>query len=257
MNWKQTWWMVSIILVGVPYFIYSNQRNTNIIEGKGKENLARNNLKKSPLKKKANQINCKHISPWNVLPGEYFVCRDTYALSMNSKSKMADWVSYCADKSNLINDGVEQNRDWEKDPDLSEMVQLEPEDYKGVSKAGYDRGHQAPLATFKGKNWQETNYTSNITPQKPQLNRGAWLALEKYGKVCTITGPYYEESLKMPNLISADESHIVPNGYWKIIKYNGKVEGYLYEQETPQDADYKLGSISPEEIESFAGFEIN
>ena len=121
------------------------------------------------------------------------------------------------------------------------------------------------MATFKGKNWQETNYTSNITPQKPQLNRGAWLALEKYerslikkyGKVCTITGPYYEESLKMPNLISADESHIVPNGYWKIIKYNGKVEGYLYEQETPQDADYKLGSISPEEIESFAGFEIN
>ena len=39
-------------------------------------------------------------------------------------------------------------RDWEKDPDLPETVQLEPEDYKSVSKAGYDRGHQAPLATF-------------------------------------------------------------------------------------------------------------
>ena len=43
-----------------------------------------------------------------------------------------------------------------------------------------DRGHQAPLATFKGKNWQETNYTTNITPQKPQLNRGVWLDLERY-----------------------------------------------------------------------------
>jgi hypothetical protein len=26
---------------------------------------------------------------------------------------------------------------------------------------------------------------------------------------------------------------------------------------TPKDVDYKLGSISPEKIESFAGFEIN
>ena len=199
------------------------------------------------------------------MPGKYFVCRKTYALSMNYESKMADWVAYCADKNNLINDNIEQNRDWEKDPDLPETVQLEPSDYRQVSKAGYDRGHQAPLATFKGKNWQETNYTSNITPQKPQLNRGVWLDLEKYerslikkhGKVCTITGPYYEESLRMPNLIYADESHIVPNGYWKIIKYSGKTEGYLYKQDTPKDVDYKLGSISPEKIESFAGFEIN
>ena len=37
---------------------------------------------------------------------------------MNSESKMADWVAYCADKNNLINDNIEQNRDWEKDPDL-------------------------------------------------------------------------------------------------------------------------------------------
>ena len=71
---------------------------------------------------------------------------------MNSESKMADWVAYCADKNNLINDNIEQNRDWEKDPDLPETVQLEASDYRQVSKAGYDRGHQAPLATFKGKN---------------------------------------------------------------------------------------------------------
>ncbi|MCL2931256.1 MAG: hypothetical protein MGG11_02850 [Trichodesmium sp. MAG_R03] len=44
------------------------------------------------------------------------------------------------------------------------------------------------------------------------------LKQKKYGKVCTITGPYYEELLTMPNLIHADKSHIVPNGYWKIIK---------------------------------------
>ena len=55
---------------------------------------------------------------------------------MNSESKMADWVAYCADKNNLINDNIEQNRDWEKDPDLPETVQLEPSDYRQVSKAG-------------------------------------------------------------------------------------------------------------------------
>ena len=46
--------------------------------------------------------------------------------------------------------------------------------------------------------------------------------IKKYEKVCTITGPYYEELLTMPNLIYTDESHIVPNGYWKIIKYTGR-----------------------------------
>ena len=145
--------MAPISLIGVAYFWHSNQVNINIFEGKGKENLAKNNFQESALNRGVNQMNCEHILPWNVLPGKYFVCRETYALSMNSKSKMADWVPYCADKSNLINDGVEQNRDWEKDPDLPETVQLEPEDYKSVSRAGYDRGHQAPLATFKGKNW--------------------------------------------------------------------------------------------------------
>ncbi|NES72676.1 MAG: DNA/RNA non-specific endonuclease [Okeania sp. SIO2D1] len=98
------------------------------------------------------------------------------------------------------------------------------------------------------------------------MNRGAWLKLENYerslikehGKICTITGPYYEKSLAMVKLTNSDETHAVPNGYWKIIKYaDNKVEGYLYEQDTPCNSDFKLGKISVEEIESFTKFNIN
>jgi len=192
--------------------------------------------------------------------------KSCYALSMNQESKLADWVAYCVDRNSITDSGEEQNRVWEPDPDLPESVQLEPSDYRGVGKLGYDRGHQAPLATFRGENWQETNYTSNITPQNADLNRGAWLALERYerslikeyGKICTITGPYYEEALAMVELTNSDESHMVPNGYWKIIKYDdNKIEGYLYEQDTPRSADFRLGETSIDKIERFSGFNIN
>lgn len=76
----------------------------------------------------------------------------------------------------------------------------------------------------------------------------------------TITGSYYENSLIIPNLIYAGEFYSVLNGYWKTIKYikyGGKIEGYFDEITIYKNADYKLGNISPDKIESFPGFGIN
>lgn len=257
MHWKQTWWIVPISLIGIAYYLDDNN---------SKQELgSRREFNRTFSKNAVNtNNNCEHISPWNVSPGQYFICRETYALSMNPQSKMADWVSYCVDKNSITSNGTEQNRYWEPDPGLPESAQLEPNDYQGVGKLGYDRGHQAPLATFKGGNWQETNYTSNITPQKAELNRGAWLKLEnyerslirEYGEICTITGPYFQVGNEFQKLTGADESHTVPSGYWKIIKYGNKIEGYLYSQDTPRNVDFKLGAVSIDEIERFTGFDI-
>ena len=63
------------------------------------------------------------------------------------------------------------------------------------------------------------------TPQRSALNRGAWALLERAVRdlawstgaagVFVATGPLYERP--MPPLPGADESHVVPSGYWKVV----------------------------------------
>ena len=79
-------------------------------------------------------------------------------------------------------------------------------------------------ASFDGLDtWFEVNYYSNITPQKENLNRGPWVKLEtaernllkEYNEVYVICGTLYEEEIAtLPN---ADESHLVPSHFWKVI----------------------------------------
>lgn len=73
-----------------------------------------------------------------------------YALSNNSKSKMADWVAYEVDVANF---GESPGRDLASDPFLPPDTTLEESDYKDASKEPLDadRGHQAPLASFAGQ----------------------------------------------------------------------------------------------------------
>ncbi len=81
--------------------------------------------------------------------------------------------------SETIGTSKSLNRDWEEDPFLEDSETLEPDDYKNAfNELKTDRGHQAPLASFAGTVfWRSTNILSNITPQKSDLNQGAWVAL--------------------------------------------------------------------------------
>ena len=93
--------------------------------------------------------------------------------------------------------------------------------YKGT---GYDRGHMAPnhaIATRFGTEAQkDTFYMSNISPQKPGLNRGPWREVEhriadlwtaKYGEIWVIVGcvPGNPED-RLPSGID------VPKAYWQL-----------------------------------------
>ena len=203
-----------------------------------------------------------HGVPSGTPPSNDFICRDSYAISSNDATKFADFVAYRLDRA-TITGSDEQERKWQADPVIKPRETLEPEDYIGAYKAlGTDRGHLAPLASFRGGNWQETNYLSNIVPQKSDLNRTTWLELEKYvrdlvrehGEVYVITGTAYHKLIfKLP---SADEPHKVPSAFWKVVMYNGKLESYIYEQETPKGADFKLGETALSEIEGFSGLDL-
>ena len=194
------------------------------------------------------------------------IIRDIYALSSNDTTTFADWVAYRLDSETVTGD-VRTTRRWKADPWLAEDETLEPADYtRAHALLATDRGHQAPLASFKGTDaWQQTNYLSNITPQKSALNQGPWKRLEDSVRayvraghvVWVLTGPLYERIwAELPN---ADELSTIPSGYWKIIATGERGKpasvravAFLFDQETPRDADFLAHIRTIDEVEARA-----
>ena len=192
---------------------------------------------------------CLHGCPSGSPVTNDIIIRDIYILSSNDITKFADWVAYRVTRSTI---GTTAERNWKPDPLLAENETLEPKDYRGAYAAlSTDRGHQVPLASFTStSNWELTNYLSNITPQKSALNRGVWLKLESAVRklaekpttdvVYVLTGPLYQQG--MPVLPNADESHLIPSSYWKIVitEKNGiiKLASFIFNQETERKASF-------------------
>ncbi len=176
------------------------------------------------------------------------VVRSIYVLSSNDTTKLADWVESRVTAATI---GPTAARRWRADAALASAETLEPADYTGANATlGTDRGHQAPLASFTGTDdWETTNYLSNITPQRSALNQGPWKGLEDAVRalakgqgraVFVMTGPLYERP--MPAMPGADEMHLVPSGYWKIVAVEGdggvSAAAFVFDQETPRRASH-------------------
>lgn len=206
-------------------------------------------------------IHLPHGLPAGTPATNDLIVRDIYCLSSNDQTKFADWVAYRLDIPTISGD-AETTRDWEPDPAIAPAETLEPDDYTGAHDVlDTDRGHQAPLGSFKGRDWQQTNYLSNITPQSSDLNQGPWRELEEYvrelvyehGEVYVITGTAYHRP--MPQLPGADEPHVIPSGYWKVVMVGDRLDSYFFEQETPKETDFQLGRTTLTDIEGFSGLD--
>lgn len=154
-----------------------------------------------------------------------------FMIALDPETKLAEWCAYrvteaeAAGRNQLSRAWLTGLRDWT----------LEPEDYQG---SGYDMGHLAPLASFSSSPYAyELNYVANVAPQRPELNRGPWLALENLVRslagesryVDVIVGPLYQS--KLDPLPNADERHRVPSHYWAAIRPAGRSPtGYLVPQ---------------------------
>ena len=201
------------------------------------------------------EIYCKHFIngiPLGTPASNDLIIRDIYAMSTNDTTKLADWVCYHL-TPHETHGTLDLEREWRNDPWLDEDETLEgkpgnKDDYKGAYNAlKYDRGHLAPLGSFKGSRFaSQTNFYSNITPQKENLNKGPWKRLEerirllvkKYGHAWVMTGPLYEKD--MPPLPNADEDHKVPSGFWKIIVVTDSgdilVAAFIMEQDVARNS---------------------
>ncbi len=210
--------------------------------------------------------NCLEACPKGSPTANKIVKRTIYTLSNNPETKFADWVAY---KVNAVNfKKTSRHRNWKTDPDLQAGDTMSPKEYNSARMAlGVDRGHQAPLGSFKSHpDWAKTNYLSNITPQFTKLNQGAWKELEEAvrklarntGKdVYVITGPLYE--WPMARLPATDKDHHVPSAYWKVVAIEAaagaRLAGFYFYQDTPGQADYCDHLKSVDFIEEKAGLD--
>jgi endonuclease G len=107
----------------------------------------------------------------------------------------------------------------------------------------YDKGHMAPAADFNCT--REMLYRTfsylNCSLQNQDLNRTTWRLLEARERLLAnehknvtveITCVFSKTSLKLST------GATVPDGYYKTIKYNNKVEKYYFKNDKPSTMDY-------------------
>ncbi|MBX7226676.1 MAG: DNA/RNA non-specific endonuclease [Chitinophagales bacterium] len=152
--------------------------------------------------------------------GEEIVQHAALILSYNNEHEQPNWVAHMVTKDVLYGT-IGRTNDFRPDPDLK-CGSMDSVDYWN---SGYDRGHMAPSADFRWslKALSESYFYSNMSPQVPELNRGAWSKLENQGRewaldcgeLFVITGPILNDKLKK---VPQGCLHLsIPEYYYKII----------------------------------------
>jgi len=142
---------------------------------------------------------------------EYIVCYDL-------DHRVPRWAAYTLTSADL---GPAQRLDaFRTDPRLTTDESAHCDDYKG---SGYDRGHNVPRCDMNRSPMVQANtyFFSNMSPQRPLLNRGMWRWLEEnvrawvaqFGELQIITGPIF---LGTPHWLDGGNVGI-PREFFKIL----------------------------------------
>lgn len=143
---------------------------------------------------------------------------DYFTLSYSEKHEQAEWVAYELKKNYL------KNKDFKRPYFVEDpKVITGSADWRNYKKSGYDKGHLCPAGDmeFELKAYNDTFFTSNISPQLHDFNAGIWNRLEqkvrywatKYDGIYVITGGVLQPSLKT----IGKEKVSVPNYFYKIL----------------------------------------
>jgi len=146
------------------------------------------------------------------------VSHQYFTLSYSEPHEQAEWVAYELKKDQLTYDDRKRPF-FIEDP----KVTTKSADWRNYKGSGYDRGHLCPAGDrrFSEYAYNETFYTSNISPQNREFNAGVWNRLEqqvrywskKYGTLVVITGGVLEDGL----MEIGDEDVDVPKAFYKIV----------------------------------------
>lgn len=179
-----------------------------------------------------------------------------YTLSYIEKFEQAEWVAY-----NLKN--TKSNNRYKRPFFIQDpKVKTQSADWRNYKNTGYDKGHLCPAADMKFSEtaFNDTFFTSNISPQLHSFNDGVWNRLEektrywanKYNGIYVVTGGILKGNLKT----IGKEKVAVPDYFYKILlnHNNGKIKmiGFLVPHQDSKKALYEF-VVSVDEIEQKTG----
>lgn len=172
------------------------------------------------------------------------------------------WVAY---KLQLPLKSSHGKRPSNFDSDWRSFLRVKHSDYTG---SGFDRGHLAPnyaIAKAYGRSAQlKTFLMTNISPQKPNLNRGVWKELEIHivdkwlieNQVLWIqTGGIFQTGNRLKNTLIA-----IPDAFYKIIAtYDSndqiKIIAFVLSQTADKNANFEDYAVSVDFIEKHTGLD--
>lgn len=155
-----------------------------------------------------------------VLTEQPFILDHGYFLvNYDKQFRLARYVKYKITSEQLkISNKAKRSNKFKIDPKLDKAFAVKPSEYIGT---GYDQGHLANSKDFGfSQEAQDTTFLmSNMAPQKPNLNRDAWLKLENQVRMWAcgeetikiITGPILNENLQKKG------SLVIPEEFFKVV----------------------------------------
>lgn len=183
--------------------------------------------------------------------------REGFAFSYSEEFEQSEWVAYTLSSLDF------SNRDFNRPFFIEDpKVKSGSADWRNYKKSGYDKGHLCPAGDRKSsyKAFEETFYTSNISPQLHSFNDGVWNRLEqkvrywakKYDGLYVVTGGVLSDNLKT----IGEEKVAVPNYFYKILmtKDKKKMIGFLVPHEDSEKALYEF-VMDVDTIEKLTGID--
>ncbi|CAN1213175.1 hypothetical protein TUMEXPCC7403_23420 [Tumidithrix helvetica PCC 7403] len=199
----------------------------------------------------------------------YLMLKQGYAVSYSRHRGTPNWASWQLNSSWL--GAAERSNAWRNDGGLPPgTVQIMPDDY---AKSVYNRGHMVPSADRTKNNSlnAETFLMTNIIPQAPKNNQGAWNDLETYTRELAKEG---KELYVMAGVIGEKEAiangkAIAPQHVWKVIVildrvgsnsgdvgFNTRVIAVNMPNENRISQDWKQYVTSIDRIEDETGYDL-
>ena len=226
------------------------------------ESKVENDLKKTEPNFVSNSSLTDSIYGYAYLPTsttKHIVKHQYYTLSYNEKFEQAEWVAYELKEDYLKNNDFKRPY-FIEDPKVS----TGSADWRNYKNSGYDKGHLCPAGDmeFDEDAYNDTFYTSNISPQKHDFNSGIWNRLEqktrywaeKYNDIYVVTGGVLKDSDKK----IGTEKVAVPKYFYKIILAKSgkdhKAIAFLVPNEDSDKAIYDF-VVPIETIEKMTGID--
>ncbi len=181
-----------------------------------------------------------------------------YTLSYVEEHEQPEWVYYTITPQSLSG-SAKRTDDFRVDNKVATQSATLA-DYKG---SGYDRGHLCPAASMSqnAEAISESFYMSNMSPQAPSFNRGAWKYLEERVRdlawqdslLHVVTGPIFTDPIGKigPNEVT------VPSYYYKVLysPKKGEMVGFVM-QNCKLDEPLDSYAVSIDEVESLTGLDL-